>query len=65
MRWRRRDRVRRGGHFVDDGVVACQMHRCDVDVELCYACPAFEDLDVQGDCTVLYCNPPTPLVTSR
>lgn len=52
---RRQPKIR--GRIVDNGRVRCPARGGDVDVDLCFGCPAFRDLVTKEGSTYLDCRP--------
>jgi len=57
MRWPGRKHDISHGHIVDRGRVWCPACGRDVDIDRCYTCGAFEDLNREGDLEILHCQP--------
>jgi hypothetical protein len=57
LRRDRRQRRRRGSLIVDDGRVRCSLTNRDVEIDRCFACPAFEALVTEDGATYLTCRP--------
>ena len=53
----RGQRPRHGGRYVENGTVGCP-RRGIVDIEQCYFCDSFQDLEDADGETYLYCQPP-------
>lgn len=51
------DRARRGMLVVDHGRVACPRKGSDIDVDLCWSCPALQDVSRTGDELLISCKP--------